>query len=110
MRLQQFNTGPLLSEIGFQTDEDERRGRTEVEHFGVPFVHDVFEAVGAVDGEADEDEVGFGVGEGAQAVVFFLAGGVPESELDGFVGGCVEFLGDVVFEDGGDVALWERRG
>ena len=76
-----------------------------MEHLGVPFVHDVFETVGTVDGEADEDEVGFGVGEGPQAVVFFLAGGVPESELDGFVGGLMVFLGDVVFEDGGDVAL-----
>lgn len=41
-------------------------------------VHDVFEGVGTVDCEADEEEVGFGVGEWAETVVFFLAGCVPE--------------------------------
>jgi len=41
-------------------------------------VHDVFEGVGTVDCEADEEEVSFGVGERAETVVFFLAGCVPE--------------------------------
>lgn len=68
-------------------------------------VHDVFEAVGTVDGEADEEDVGFGVGEGAQAVVFFLAGGIPEGELDHFACWRVRRVGDVVFEDCGDVFL-----
>lgn len=68
-------------------------------------VHDVFEGVGTVDGEADEEEVGFGVGEGAQTVVFFLAGCVPEGELDDFARGLMLGVGDVVFEYGGDVFL-----
>ena len=72
---------------------------------GKYLVHDVFEGVGTVDGEADEEEVGFGVGEGAETVVFFLAGGVPEGELDDLAGWCMLGVSDVVFEDGGDVFL-----
>lgn len=68
-------------------------------------VHDVFERVGTVDGEADEEEVRFGIGERTQAVVFFLAGGVPERELDGLAGGGVQGVGDVIFEHRGDVFL-----
>jgi hypothetical protein len=43
--------------------------------------------------------VGVVVGEGAQAVEFFLAGGVPEGELH--VDVVDEDVVDVVFEDGG---------
>ncbi len=37
---------------------------------------DVLECVRCVDRECDEDDVGFGVGEGAESFVFFLASGV----------------------------------
>jgi hypothetical protein len=47
--------------------------------------------------------VRFGVGEGAQALVVFLASGIPEGELHGFA--VYSTVGDVVFEDGWDVAL-----
>jgi hypothetical protein len=70
-------------------------------------VEDVFERIRTVDGEADEEEVGFGVGEGSEAVVFLLAGRVPEGEFDAFPRGLVLDVGDVVFEDGGDVFLRE---
>ena len=76
-----------------------------MEHFRVPFVHNVFQRVGAIDGEANEDEVGFGIGEGTEAVVFLLASGVPKGKLDGFVGRRVMFLGNVIFKNGGNVAL-----
>lgn len=69
------------------------------------FVHDVFEGVGAVNCEADEEEVCFWIGEGPEAVVLFLSRGVPEGELDCFASGFVLCLGDVVFEDCGDVFL-----
>lgn len=68
-------------------------------------VHDVLERVGTVDGEADEEEVGFWVREWAQSVVFFLSGCVPEGELDRLAGCVVAGLGDVVFEHGGHVFL-----
>jgi hypothetical protein len=40
-------------------------------------IHDIVQRVGAVDGEAHKDEVGFGVRQRTEAVVLFLAGGVP---------------------------------
>ena len=72
---------------------------------GAYLVHHVLERVGAIYGEANENEVGFRVGEGSEAVVFFLACCVPESELDAFAAGLVLGLCDVVFEDCGYVFL-----
>lgn len=72
-------------------------------------VHDVFERVGTVDGEADEEQVRFGIGERTQAVVFFLAGRVPEGKLDGLARGRVQRVGDVVLENGGHVFLSAPR-
>jgi hypothetical protein len=42
-------------------------------HFVDPFVLHVFERVGCVDGECDEDDVRFGIGEGTETFVFFLS-------------------------------------
>jgi len=56
-----------------------------VVNFGEPFLADVFEGGRGCDGEADEEDVGLGVGEGAEAVVVFLASGVEEAEGVGFV-------------------------
>jgi hypothetical protein len=63
----------------------------------------VVQGVGRVDGKADEDDVRVGVGERAESVVVFLAGGIPQGQLDVLA---VDLdIGDVVFEDGGDVDL-----
>lgn len=40
-------------------------------------IHDIVQRVGAVDGEAHKDEIGFGVRQRTETVVLFLAGGVP---------------------------------
>ena len=64
---------------------------------------DVVEGVGRVDGKADQDDVGVGVAEGPESVVVFLAGGIPEGELDVLA---IDLdIGDVVLEDSGDVYL-----
>lgn len=44
---------------------------------------DVVEGRGADDGEADEEDVGLGVGERSQPVVVFLSSSVPQAEADG---------------------------
>ena len=64
---------------------------------------DVIEGVGGVDAEADEDDVRFGVGKGTEALIVFLAGGIPKGELYGFA--VYSAVGDVVFKNGWDVAL-----
>lgn len=48
-------------------------------------VLDVLERGRVVDGEADEEHVRLRVAEGSQAVVFFLAGRVPQCKLDNLV-------------------------
>jgi hypothetical protein len=77
-------------------------------------VHDVFERVGAVNSETNKDDVGFGVGQRSQSVVFFLTSSVPQSELDHLACGQMRGLGDVVFKDGRHVFLrrsaWRRVG
>lgn len=38
---------------------------------------DVIKGIGRVDGKADENDVGIRVGERTEAIVIFLAGGIP---------------------------------
>lgn len=64
---------------------------------------DVVERVGGVDSEADQDNVGVGVGERAETVVIFLASSIPEGELD--VLAVNLDISDIVFENGGNVDL-----
>lgn len=120
--LEQLDAVLLVAQIGFEPKEHERRCRAEVEDLWIPLgvlsavrlggasggaylVHDILERVGAVDGEADEDDVGLGVGEGPQPVVLLLAGSVPESKLDHLARGRVGGVGDVVLKDGGHIFL-----
>ena len=117
LRFEEVDAGALRTEIGFEPDEDDGCGGAEVEDFRVPLrsvsiefprsllwpgdylVHDIFQRVWAVDGEADEEEIGFGVREGPQAVIFFLASCVPQSEFDSTSSRGVCCLCDVIFED-----------
>lgn len=62
---------------------------------------DIVERVGAVDGEAYQDDVGFRVCKGPQSLVVLLAGGIPKSQLNRLA--VYSTVGDVVFEDGGDL-------
>ena len=48
----------------------------------MPLVPDIGVGGGAADGKADDENVGLGIGEGAQAVVLLLAGCVPQVEAD----------------------------
>ncbi len=56
-----------------------------VVNFGEPFLADVLEGGGRGDTEADEEDVGLGVGEGAETVVVFLTSGIEEAERVRFV-------------------------
>lgn len=68
-------------------------------------VHYILERVGAVDSEADKQEVGLGVGEGTKSIIFFLPCGIPEGQLDGLARRWVNRICDIVFEDCWDVFL-----
>ena len=86
-----------------------RWGRSESKAASTHLVHDVLEGIGAVNGKAHEDDVGLGVGQRPQAVVFLLAGGIPQGELDHLARGRMGRVGDVVLEDGGHVFLHRVR-
>lgn len=66
----------------------------------------VVQGIRGVDGEADEDDVRIRVRERTEAVVVFLASGIPQSEFDML---SVHLdIGNVVLEDGGDIDLLAR--
>jgi hypothetical protein len=71
--------------------------------FRVPFCHDVFQRIGHVHCETNEDDVRVGVGEWADTVVIFLACRVVKGKFDVIA---VELDGrDKVVEYGGNVLL-----
>jgi len=72
---------------------------------GAYLVHDIFQRIRAVDGEAYEEEIGLGVRKWSQSVIFFLSGSVPEGELDCLASRTVGDLSDVVLKHGWYVFL-----
>lgn len=71
-------------------------------------VHDVFERVGTIDGEADEEEICLRVRKRSQAVVLFLSRSVPQSKLYRFPRRTVSGLGNVILEYGRYVFLLQK--
>jgi hypothetical protein len=120
--LEQLDAVPLVAEVGFEAEEHDGCRGAEVEDLRVPLdpvssgkqlgvyrwthlVHNVFQRVGAVNGKADEEDVGFGVRERPQSIVLLLSGGIPEGKLDHLACGRVRCVCNVVLEDGGYVFL-----
>jgi hypothetical protein len=93
----------IFAQVLLQPNEDNRDALTALTRLFGPLVLYVFERVGRVDGEADEEHVRLAVCERAQALVVFLAGGIPKRELHGLA--VDSAVGYVVFEDSRDVAL-----
>ena len=99
----------------FRMPLQHKRGNTETRSVNGTFDEDVLvstnlllnviERVRRVDGEANENDVGIGVGERAKAIVVFLTGGIPQGELN--VLSIDLHIGDVVLEHGRDVDLWQ---
>lgn len=74
--------GAVLAEVAFQRNEHELDALAVLGDLADPFRFDVLERVFRVDAEAEHDGVRVVVGERAESVEFFLAGGVPEREFD----------------------------
>jgi hypothetical protein len=76
------------------------------ENSAMPYlVHDIFERIWAVDGETDEEEIGFWVGQRAESIVFLLSCCVPESELESLARYWVDCVGNVVLKYGRNIFL-----
>jgi hypothetical protein len=95
-----FNGFLVVTEIFLAADEDDGEATAEMNDFGDPLVStcqrfslsgessgekgaasylllDVVEGVGRVDSEADQDDMGIGVGERSETVVIFLSSRIP---------------------------------
>jgi len=46
-------------------------------------IHDIFKRVWAVDGEADEEEICFGIGKWSETIILLLTCCIPQGQLDG---------------------------
>lgn len=56
-----------------------------VMYFWEPFFAYVLERGRGCDTKADKEDIGLGVGQGAETIVVFLTGGVKEAEGVGFI-------------------------
>jgi hypothetical protein len=70
-------------------------------------VHDILQRVRAVDGKANKDDVGLGVGERPQSVVFLLSSGIPEGKLDHLACGWMRSVCDIVLKHSRYIFLYE---
>lgn len=68
------------TQVELGTDDQARDARAVVVNLGEPLLADVLEGSRRNDGEADEEDVGLGVREGAETIVVLLTGGIEESK------------------------------
>lgn len=69
-------------------------------------IHDVFQGIGAIDGETNKEKVSFRIRKWSKSIVFLLPCGIPKCQLNRLAGGSVQCVGDVVFEYGRDIFLF----
>jgi len=78
VRLPQFVDHPrVASEILLAGDQDYRKAGAEMHNLRDPLLLYVVQRVGGVDGEADQDDMGVGVTERAEAIIVFLSSRIP---------------------------------
>lgn len=95
----------VIAQVTLGTHKEDRHVGAVVRHLRMPLVLDVFVGGWAGDGEADDEHVGLGVGERAQAVVFLLSCRVPQVQADGPA--FHAHLRAVVVKHGGDILFGE---
>lgn len=75
----------VIAQIGLGADDEAGNTGAVVMNFGEPLLANVLERGRRRHGEADEENVGLGVGQRAQTIVIFLTGGIEEAQGIWFV-------------------------
>jgi hypothetical protein len=97
----------VVSQILLAANENDGETLAEVKDLRNPLLLDVVKRVGGVDGEANQDDMGIGVGQGTETVVVLLASRIPKGQLDVLA---IDLdIGDVVLKDGRDVDLEDEE-
>lgn len=53
-----------------------------MKHFTNPFLLNVVQRIGRVDGETDQDDVRIGIRQRTKSIIIFLSSGIPQRQLD----------------------------
>lgn len=78
---QLLNSLSIVAQIKLGADENDRSVGTVMRDLGVPLGAHVLERRRRDDREADEEDVGLGVGERTQAIVVLLTGRIPQTQV-----------------------------
>ncbi len=70
----------IIPQIHLGADQDDRSIQRILSNFIAPFRPNILEGVRIDQGETDEENVGFWIGEWPKSIVVFLASRVPQSE------------------------------
>jgi len=98
----------ILTKIELGADQEEGRIGAVVLDLGVPLGLHVLERSGRDDGEANEEDIGLGVGQRAETVIILLASGIPQAKVNRL--SVDHNVGRVVVEHRGDVLARESVG
>jgi hypothetical protein len=79
-----FNAG-VIPQIHLRAYDEAGNTGAVVVDLGKPLLANVLEGGGGGDAEADEEDVGLRIGEGAQSIVIFLTSGIEEAKCIRFV-------------------------
>lgn len=93
----------IFTEIELCADQDDGHARGVVLNLGMPFGLDVVEGRRRHDAEADEEDVGLGIGKGPKSIVIFLPRRIPKTQADGFA--IDHDVGGVVIEAGKELVV-----
>lgn len=104
--MKSFESDQVVAQVDLGADENNGRFGTIELDLVVPFRFHVLERRRIHNAEANEKHVGLRIGERAQTVVVFLAGRVPQSDVDCFV--VDHYISRIVVEHSRDVLAWER--
>jgi len=98
----------VVTQIALGANQDDGHARGMVLNLGPPFRLDVVERSGADDGEANQEDIRLRVREGTQSVIILLAGGIPQTQVDGLA--IHHHVRGVVIKHSGNVLARERVG